>query len=234
MTAVDAAFPVASTKRSFLQRNPILRRLLRHKAFMVGAILFVVVAFVAIFAALLTDADPNRMAVRFRFRPPSGEFLFGTEWTPLFSDKHFGVLPLVGGTVLTSLIAMAVALPAGLLTAIFLSEKIFALHKWLANGGFLPSQWRKAGTRPGSRPETAGDRCAHSSFPRLLPVRARHEPEAVAAGRVPGVVAPVPQPDAGPGRPVPVRCPGRGVLRTRRRAVVVLGSGRPDPHRRPR
>jgi phosphate transport system permease protein len=50
------------------------------------------------------------------------EFLFGTEWTPLFSDKHFGVLPLVGGTVLTSLIAMSVALPAGLLTAIYLSE----------------------------------------------------------------------------------------------------------------
>lgn len=50
------------------------------------------------------------------------EFLFGTEWTPLFSDKHFGVLPLVSGTVLTSVIAMAVALPAGLLTAIYLSE----------------------------------------------------------------------------------------------------------------
>ena len=46
---------------------------------MVGAVLFVVVAFVAIFAALLTDADPNRMAVRFRFRPPSGDFLFGTD-----------------------------------------------------------------------------------------------------------------------------------------------------------
>lgn len=50
------------------------------------------------------------------------EFLFGTEWTPLFSDKHFGVLPLVAGTFLTSLIAMLVALPAGLLTAIYLSE----------------------------------------------------------------------------------------------------------------
>lgn len=50
------------------------------------------------------------------------EFLFGTEWTPLFSDKHFGVLPLVSGTVLTSFIAMSVALPAGLLTAIYLSE----------------------------------------------------------------------------------------------------------------
>jgi len=53
---------------------------------------------------------------------PVTEFLFGTVWTPLFSEKYFGVLPLVGGTLLTSAIAMAVALPAGLLTAIYLSE----------------------------------------------------------------------------------------------------------------
>jgi len=50
------------------------------------------------------------------------EFLTGTEWTPLFSDKRFGVLPLVSGTLLASLIAMLVAMPAGLLTAIYLSE----------------------------------------------------------------------------------------------------------------
>jgi phosphate transport system permease protein len=50
------------------------------------------------------------------------EFLTGTEWTPLFSEKHFGVLPLVAGTVLVSAIAMVVALPAGLLAAIYLSE----------------------------------------------------------------------------------------------------------------
>ena len=50
------------------------------------------------------------------------EFLFGTVWTPLFYDKHFGVLPLVTGTLLASGIAMAVALPAGLMTAIYLSE----------------------------------------------------------------------------------------------------------------
>jgi len=50
------------------------------------------------------------------------EFLFGTTWTPLFFDKQFGVLPLVAGTVLVSSVAMAVALPAGLLTAIYLSE----------------------------------------------------------------------------------------------------------------
>ena len=50
------------------------------------------------------------------------EFLTGTEWTPLFSDKRFGVLPLVAGTALISAIAMTVALPAGLLSAIYLSE----------------------------------------------------------------------------------------------------------------
>jgi phosphate transport system permease protein len=49
-------------------------------------------------------------------------FLFGTVWTPLFYDKQFGVLPLVTGTLLTSAIAMAVAVPAGLLTATYLSE----------------------------------------------------------------------------------------------------------------
>jgi phosphate transport system permease protein len=50
------------------------------------------------------------------------EFLTGTEWTPLFTDKHFGILPLVAGTLLTSGIAIAVALPFGLMAAIYLSE----------------------------------------------------------------------------------------------------------------
>jgi phosphate transport system permease protein len=50
------------------------------------------------------------------------EFLTGTEWTPLFAQKRFGILPLVTGTLLVSSIAMAVALPTGLLSAIYLSE----------------------------------------------------------------------------------------------------------------
>ncbi|MDI3531229.1 MAG: phosphate transport system permease protein [Candidatus Atribacteria bacterium] len=50
------------------------------------------------------------------------EFLTDTLWTPLSYDKHFGILPLLCGTLLTSLIAMLVAGPLGLLTAIFLSE----------------------------------------------------------------------------------------------------------------
>ena len=53
---------------------------------------------------------------------PILEFLTGTEWTPLFANQHFGVLPLVVGTMLVSTIAMVVALPMGLLAAVYLSE----------------------------------------------------------------------------------------------------------------
>ena len=49
-------------------------------------------------------------------------FLTDTQWTPLFEDKHFGILPLMSGTFLTSLIAMAVAGPFGLVAAVYLSE----------------------------------------------------------------------------------------------------------------
>lgn len=50
------------------------------------------------------------------------EFLTGTAWAPLSVNKRFGVLPLLSGTALTSLIAMLMAVPLGILTAIFLSE----------------------------------------------------------------------------------------------------------------
>jgi phosphate transport system permease protein len=53
---------------------------------------------------------------------PLTDFLFGTEWTPLFATPSFGVLPLVAGTILVSAIAMIVAMPMGLLSAIYLSE----------------------------------------------------------------------------------------------------------------
>lgn len=49
-------------------------------------------------------------------------FLTDIEWTPLFTEKRFGILPLLSGTILTSLIAMCVALPAGITVGIYLSE----------------------------------------------------------------------------------------------------------------
>ncbi len=53
---------------------------------------------------------------------PILDFLTGTEWTPLFATQRFGVLPLVLGTVVVSVIALLVAVPTGLVSAIYLSE----------------------------------------------------------------------------------------------------------------
>ena len=50
------------------------------------------------------------------------EFITSTKWTPLFASKHFGIWPLLTGTMLTSIGAIIVALPLGLLSAIYLSE----------------------------------------------------------------------------------------------------------------
>lgn len=58
----------------------------------------------------------------FFLKVPLSEFLFDTQWTPLFADKHFGILPLVTGTLLTSFIAIVVALPIGLTIAVYLNE----------------------------------------------------------------------------------------------------------------
>ncbi len=53
---------------------------------------------------------------------PWTQFIFDTQWTPMFTQKHYGIWPLLGGTVLTTLIALSVAVPIGLVSAIFLSE----------------------------------------------------------------------------------------------------------------
>ena len=55
---------------------------------------------------------------------PVADFLFGTKWSPTFAGEQasFGVLPLLWGTLYLSLIALAVAVPLGLLSAIYLSE----------------------------------------------------------------------------------------------------------------
>ena len=50
------------------------------------------------------------------------DFLTGTTWTALFQNPEFGVLPLVAATLLISVLSMVVAIPVGLLCAIFLSE----------------------------------------------------------------------------------------------------------------
>jgi len=50
------------------------------------------------------------------------EFLTDTQWTIMFADKHYGVLPLLAGTLVTTTVALMLAVPVGTITAIYLSE----------------------------------------------------------------------------------------------------------------
>src|SRR5574343_1298670 len=53
---------------------------------------------------------------------PLADFLTDTQWTPLFDDAHFGIMVLVSGTLVSSGVALAVAIPMGTIIAIYLSE----------------------------------------------------------------------------------------------------------------
>jgi phosphate transport system permease protein len=50
------------------------------------------------------------------------DFLTDTQWTPLFDDAHYGIMVLLSGTVVSSFVALAVAIPLGTIIAIYLSE----------------------------------------------------------------------------------------------------------------
>ena len=62
--------------------------------------------------------------IEFLGEVPVGDYLFGTKWSPTFAGEQqsFGVLPLVWGTIFLTLIALAVAVPLGLLCAVYLAE----------------------------------------------------------------------------------------------------------------
>lgn len=50
------------------------------------------------------------------------DFLTDTQWTPLFDDAHFGIVVLLSGTIVSSLVALGVAIPVGTVVALYLSE----------------------------------------------------------------------------------------------------------------
>ncbi len=74
------------------------------------------IALVVIFFTLITES------MSFFTNVSIVEFLTGTKWTVLFNEKHFGILPLLNATLITSAIAVAFATPVGLAAAIYLSE----------------------------------------------------------------------------------------------------------------
>jgi len=122
MVATDAAPREATTepvRRPRRRRSGIVARLLRHKLFVTGGILVALVAFGAIFADLLTTADPEKMSVRDRFQPPSLEHLFGTDnfgrsqWARVLYGAQLSLMIGLGVVVLNAIFGTLVGALAG-------------------------------------------------------------------------------------------------------------------------
>jgi len=113
-------------------RDLTLRRANRRSQLKEHAVQGILIAcsFVAIFTTIGIVASLAFEAVRFFNKVPLTNFLFGLEWSPqtairsdqVGSSGKFGILPLLTGTLLISFIAMVVATPLGLLSAVYLAE----------------------------------------------------------------------------------------------------------------
>lgn len=82
---------------------------------------------VAVFTTLAIVVILLRESAAFFEHVSLKDFLTDTMWTPLFADAHYGIMPLVAGTLTTTMVALVVAVPVGTIIAIYLSE--FASHR---------------------------------------------------------------------------------------------------------
>jgi peptide/nickel transport system permease protein len=79
VATLDRPAAVLPARRARSARWVTARRLLRHRSFQTGLALFLVIVAAAVFAPWITSADPNKLAMRARFQPPSWEHPFGTD-----------------------------------------------------------------------------------------------------------------------------------------------------------
>lgn len=103
------------------------KRASRHVAERVIEFILFSAAFVSVFTTAAIVYILVKESVLFFEHVPLRDFLFDTQWTPLFDDAHFGIMVLLSGTITSSAVALLVAIPLGTIIAIYLSE--FAPHK---------------------------------------------------------------------------------------------------------
>lgn len=99
---------------AFLRRRRLKDQSMRLVLFLAATLSVLVTA--GIIYVLVSES------VTFFRQVPLWDFLTDTQWTPVFEDKHFGIITLLSGTLMTTLIALVVAVPAGTILAIYLSE----------------------------------------------------------------------------------------------------------------
>ncbi len=101
---------------------PASRRRRRDFEGRIVRLIFLTCALVSIATTVGIVVTLLRQSIGFFDEVSVWEFISGTRWTPVLIPQSFGVLPLVGGTLLVTAVAAAVGVPVGLATAIFLSE----------------------------------------------------------------------------------------------------------------
>ncbi len=113
---------ISSAAETNIVSDRLLRRASRHvKERVIESILFLAALFsvfvtVGIVWVLLTESLTLFESVSL------WDFLTDTQWTPLFDDDHYGIMVLLSGTLVSSAVALAVAIPLGTIIAIYLSE----------------------------------------------------------------------------------------------------------------
>jgi phosphate transport system permease protein len=113
-TALGPQVGHIEANRGFLRRRKIVGWLV-HAILFAAAALSVLVT-LGIVYVLFSES------VKFFAQVSIIDFLTDTQWTPVFENPHFGIVTLISGTVMSSLIALIVAVPLGTILAIYLSE----------------------------------------------------------------------------------------------------------------
>ena len=121
MTSLSQATGIHAVPEHFVSDRLARRRLRNVKERIIELLLFLaasvsVVTTVGIVVVLLSES------FSFFKQVSLWDFLTDTQWTPLFADAHYGILPLLSGTLVSSGVALLVAIPLGTVIAIYLSE----------------------------------------------------------------------------------------------------------------
>jgi phosphate transport system permease protein len=121
MTSISQAHRIDAVPENFVS-DRLSRRQVRHaKERAIESILFLA-ALVSVATTVGIVVILVKESIVFFQQVSLWDFLTDTQWTPLFADAHYGILPLLSGTLVSSAVALLVAIPLGTIIAIYLSE----------------------------------------------------------------------------------------------------------------
>jgi len=121
MNSIPQAHRIYAVTENFVSDRLARRRLRHGKERVIEFVLFLA-ACVSVATTIGIVVILLKESLIFFQQVSLWDFLTDTQWTPLFADAHYGILPLLSGTLVSSTVALLVAIPLGTIIAIYLSE----------------------------------------------------------------------------------------------------------------